>query len=205
MPRLPLAGTTAVTAEAMTHLDADTVAAYVDGRLGPQERSGVESHLAFCVVCRDEVVSVRQMLASFQPVARRFPMPRQLAAAAALILAVGLPLAGKWGGTSDEVPVRQPGSATVSAVVAVEPAADAALAGGPVRFVWRAADPGSTFRVRIVDEAGSTVWSVETGDTVASLPGEVTLRPGAAYYWYVDALAADGRSMTSGAQRFTVR
>ena len=205
MPGFPLAGTTAVAADDTTHLEADTMAAYVDGRLDARERSRAEAHLAVCSACRDEVVSVRQTLASFQPAARRFPVPLPLAAAAVLILAVGLPLARMWKGTPDEIAVRQPGSGAVQGVVAVEPAVGAVMATGSAQFVWRAADPGSTFRFRIVDESGATVWSVETGDTAVSLPGDVTLHSGVTYFWYVDALAADGRSMTSGAQRFTVR
>jgi hypothetical protein len=76
---------------------------------------------------------------------------------------------------------------------------------GQPTFAWHAGDAGSRFKLTLVDEQGATLWSVDTGDTVVTPPHDVFLAPGRTYFWYVDALGADGRSMTSGAHRFTVR
>lgn len=71
------------TSGAQSHLEAHTVAAYVDGRLSSSDAAGAEAHLAECATCRAEVVQVNAI------VRRRRPRRRYvgaLAAAAVLIL-----------------------------------------------------------------------------------------------------------------------
>jgi len=66
-------------------------------------------------------------------------------------------------------------------------------------------DSGSRYLIRVTDERGAAVWSTETGDTSVILPAEIALLSGRQYYWYVDALGADGRSLTTGTHRFQLR
>ncbi|HEX9165472.1 MAG TPA: zf-HC2 domain-containing protein [Gemmatimonadales bacterium] len=195
-----------MTTDSRAHLDTDTVAAYADGRLAPSECGRIEAHLAGCAACRDEVVSVRQLLASYQP-RRRLLAPIPLAAAAVLVAAIGLSMAQRLIREPSPAPLRRPAAGAMSGVAVVTPATGTVVEGsGPTEFIWRTGgSPGGTFRLTLMDESGVTVWSIETGDTVAALPAGISLKAGASYFWYVDALAADGRSMTSGAQRFTVR
>jgi len=196
-----------VTADIRAHLDADTVAAYADGRLAPPECDRIAAHLAGCAACRDEVVSVRRLLASYRPQGQRLRVPLPLAAAAVLVAAIGLSMAPRLIREPSPAPLRRPADGAVSGVAVVTPAGGSVVArSGPTEFVWRAGgSAGGTFRLTLMDESGITVWSIETGDTAASLPPGISLNVGASYFWYVDALAADGRSMTSGAQRFTVK
>lgn len=189
---------------ATDHLTPETVAAWLDNRLSDGERAAAEVHMASCARCRQEIVELQALLAA-SPVTRshrRILYP--LAAAAALMLAIGIPAARTaWFGSAPAPVDRTPpgGSARL---LTIAPAADAALDGVPT-FSWHAADAGSRFKLTLVDDQGATLWSVDTGDTVVTLPPDIALVSGRTYFWYVDALGADGRSMTSGAQRFTFR
>jgi anti-sigma factor ChrR (cupin superfamily) len=189
---------------ATDHLSPETVAAFLDGRLGDGNRATAEAHLSVCTDCRREIVELRALLARSPATRapRRILVP--LAAAAALALAIGIPAtrSGWTGNQPQAVDRTRPGPSARLTVLG--PAPDAVLDGQPT-FAWHAADAGSRFKLTLVDEQGATLWSVDTGDTVVTPPHDVVLAPGRTYFWYVDALGADGRSMTSGAQRFTVR
>jgi len=190
----------------LIHLDAETVAAYSDSRLDAAERVRVEAHLVACAECRAEVVAVGQLLRSYRPAVRRFPVPLQLAAAAVLLVAIGVPIGRRLRAAPELPPVRHAPTGTAAGLAIVTPAPDTVLAASArPEFTWHAAEPGSTFRLTVVDESGATIWSVETGDTTVFLPQTVVLKTGGTFFWYVDAMAATGRSMTSGARRFTVR
>jgi hypothetical protein len=43
--------------------------------------------------------------------------------------------------------------------------------------------------LRLYDREGSTVWTVETGDTSVALPDSVRLQPRVPYFWRVEAQA----------------
>lgn len=160
--------------------------------------------MASCGLCRQEIVDLQALLAQ-SPTTRS---PRRifypLAAAAAVMLAIGIPAARNAWFLTSPTSVDRTGTGPSARLTAITPAADATLDGEPT-FSWHAADAGSRFKLTLVDEQGATLWSVDTGDTVVALPREIALVSGRTYFWYVDALGADGRSMTSGAQRFTVR
>jgi hypothetical protein len=61
----------------------------------------------------------------------------------------------------------------------------------------------ATYRVTVTDTTGATRWTTETPDTAVTLPASARLEPGARYYFYVDALRADGWSVQSGPRTFT--
>lgn len=190
------------------HLDASVVAAFVEGRLGGDARHRAADHLAECETCREEVVGVTAALTSH----RTHPAWRHpgilLAAAAALLLAVVTTL------PQDDEPATPSGTdrnggGQAIGLAAISPAADGFLdptaSGMAATFIWHAHEPGTRFHFTLVDEQGVTVYSVDTGDSAVSLPTTFTLASNRSYYWYVDALGADGRSLTTGARRFTVR
>jgi len=140
------------------------------------------------------------MLAA-SPAARPRPVPVWAAAAAVAVLALGIPVL-RWGGGGPGVDeLRAPGAefATLGP--------GEARAGDPagIRFTWSAGPEGSTFRFTLLDERGERVWSSETGDTTIVLPAEIEVTPGRSYYWYVDALAPDGRTLTAGPTPLEVR
>jgi anti-sigma factor RsiW len=70
------------------HLDAGTVAAYLDDRLAPAQTSAVEAHLADCAACRAEIVQLDSIVRPRRTRRRAYLAGVALAAAAALLLFV---------------------------------------------------------------------------------------------------------------------
>jgi hypothetical protein len=188
------------------HFEPETVAAYVEHRLNPAERSRIEEHLAGCAICREEILAVRRIMDA--GVASPWRKTTYWAAAAAVVL---LMVGGRVGWTRfgpgdgmGSFPDRShtaPGTGLEGHIPEVDGSVEP---GSEVRFVWGATAEGSTFRVTVLDERGGLLWSEETGDTAVAMPPGILDR-GATYFWYVDALAPDGHSLTSGPRRFVVR
>ena len=172
------------------HLGSRDVAAYVDRALNPAERDAIEAHLSECADCRDEVVQVSRLRRVLNS-RRRWLFAAPVAAAA--VLAVML-LPSR---TPDE-PVLRDGGEPVLAVTIVAPAdsAPAPSGGTKISFTWRSMDSVVSYRFAITDASGDVVWSATSTDTTARLPASIHLQPGN-YFWYVDALLPDGRSVAS--------
>lgn len=176
--------------ESEGHLSSRDVAAYVDRALSPAERDAIEAHLSDCADCRDEVIQVSRLRRGASS-RRRWLFVAPLAAAA--VLAVMLLPARK----SDE-PVLRDGGERGLTVTIVAPADSALTPSGPrqVSFTWRSLDSVVSYRFAITDGSGDVVWSATSTDTTVQLPASIHLRPGN-YFWYVDALLPDGRSVAS--------
>ncbi|HSR42478.1 MAG TPA: zf-HC2 domain-containing protein [Longimicrobiales bacterium] len=196
------------------HLEAEDVAAYVDGSLPEERRSRLEVHLADCDPCREEVVAVRRSVKGAD--GRRSPGPggrvprwAPVAAAAGLagLLLVGTLLEGPSG--TDE-PVFRDGPASlqeegVPRITVVRPVDGGTVVHDSLRFVWRAAGPDASYRFTLTDATGDVLWRAETPDTALVLGPEVALRSDEEYYWYVDTLLETGASATTDVVRFRVR
>ena len=187
------------------HLTAEDVAAFLDRRIVPEARTDVEAHLADCRQCREEVAAVRRLLVG-RPSGRPIMLVSiGLAAAAALAFAV-LNVS------------RDPGSATArlrtpgitlpaeSSQIAVRSPADGDTIGtGTTALLWSAVAGEPTYRLTLTDASGQPVWTTTTIDTSVTLPPNVVLQSRKTYFWYVDALRADGRAASTGVRRFTTR
>lgn len=187
---------------AAPHLESTEVAAYLDRVLNLEERARVEVHLAECAECRAEVRQVAQLLGS-RARPRRWIVIGTMAAAAVmagLLLAPGERVRTEAGAA----PRFRDGAEGVAAIAVVAPGESAAVAAEAVVFTWRSATADAHYRVRVLDATGGVVWTVETHDTTVSLPPTVRLARGGAYFWYADALLADGGTATSGAHSFRV-
>lgn len=188
----------------MQHLPARLVAAYLEGVVSERERSEVEEHMTACPECRHELVEVGRLMAKRRRTRLYIPAAA-VAVAAAFALALGVSVIGE---AQQERPmaVRAPEPSEVGTITAIAPAAESILsAGDDIRFVWSAKANGGTYRLTVLDESGGPAWSTETGDTVAVLPAEAGLEKDRAYFWFVDALASDGRTATSRARSFSLR
>lgn len=195
-----------MTADHAGHLDATTLAALLDGELEATARATAELHLAWCAACRREYLEAQSLARTNRPSRRVGWRPVAIAAAAALLVIVsGPPLRRAL--ERGSIPAADRSSALRAASVdVVVPAPDAVVErDSTLRFAWHAPDSGSRFRLTLTDDRGETIWEVETGDTSVVLPDRIPLAAGHAYFWYVDALAPDGRSITSGAHRFSAR
>jgi hypothetical protein len=69
--------------------------------------------------------------------------------------------------------------------------------------VWGSIGGEPTYRVTITDAAGKLIWANTSTDTSLTLPPTL-LSPHTTYFWYVDALRADGRAASTGVRRFIV-
>ena len=192
----------------MEHLGVHEIAAYLDHRIDDASRRRVEAHLVACAECRREVHEGEQVLRD-APAGRRAGARRPiaalvtLAAAAALVFAV-LPRGDTRDASSIERATVVP-AAPAAPIVVIEPADSARLSGVPSTFVWRPATGVSSYRITLTDERGHVLWAASTGDTLIRVPDSLAAAAPMRYYWYVDALRADGGTASSGVRGFSVR
>ena len=90
----------------------------------------------------------------------------------------------------------------VSQVIALSPVEGDLVPADSVAFVWRSVEPEALYRFTVTDRNGDELWSSSIADTMATLTLTEGLRRGGEYFWYVDALLSEGRSATTGIQRF---
>ena len=187
-------------AQADRHLESGEVASYLDRVLAPAEQARVEAHLADCAECRGEVIDVSRVR-HIRSRSRWLILGPAVAAAAIALFLFARPAETPAPGTvlrAGEEPPR-------AAVALVAPAEDAAIASRFPTFTWRASEAGVSYRLTVSDRRGDVVWTTTTSDTTAHAPTDVRFLVGRPYFWYVDALLPDGRSVTSGARKFTTR
>lgn len=155
--------------------------------------------MADCAECRRDAVAVAMVLRSVRR--RRIMLVATPLAAAAILLMVLLPTRRP---SEDASPLR-PGSPRESAAtIRVWSPPDEPTSSTALRLIWAATGSGTLYRLTVTDPSGGVVWSRQTTDTIAVLPDTVSLRPGARYHWYVDALLVNGQRATTGLRDFTV-
>jgi hypothetical protein len=190
-----------VTANDTTHLTAEDVAAFLDHHMTATERAGVEVHLADCRLCRDEITSVRRLMRS-GPTVRRVLIPAGLVAAAAIAF-VALTL-GRGSDLADDRVRSQPTSAEAAGSIATRLPTDGdTISLAKPALVWSPIAGEPTYRFTLTDASGQPLWTNTTTDTSVTLPPQVILQPRETYFWYVDALRANGRAASTGVRRFT--
>lgn len=187
-----------------SHLDADLVAAYLDGGLPDSERESLEAHLYECDECCEEVAvldgTVRTTPRS--PFLRRYLAP--VAAAAAILAAVLV--ARPWlespgtPGVVPEVLERAPDMESTR-IEALSPDPGAVVELGSAMLGWRSGGDGARYQITVTTVEGDSIWVATTADTMAALPAG-TLEPDGEYLWYVDAILPDGRTASTGVSHF---
>ena len=184
------------------HLSSEELSAYLSNTLSATEREGVERHLVVCAECRAELVEGQRALAT-APTSRRSNRDwfglAGLAAAAAVLIAVWP--RGEISRSPEPVERNAPQIAAPTSLSIVSPSPEGELDASTRAFTWRR-DDGSSYRLTITDEAGRSIWSQATQDTTLVLPASIKLTSDSRYFWYVDALRSDGRSVTSGINSF---
>jgi anti-sigma factor RsiW len=179
-------------------LDPHDVTAYIQGAIDPPTRVRIEAHLSDCDECATEVAEVSRLWRPAPPRVRWLG-PATAAAAAAAVIAVVLVGPRARQEARDAVPAVRGDSA--AAVEVLAPGDGTALAETPM-FAWRPVPGAAAYRVSVSLADGDSVWAVTTRDTTARPPDSVLSRQVEAYYWYVDALLSDGRSVAGTAHRF---
>ena len=183
-------------ANGILHVDASELSAYVERRVGPGERERIEAHLADCASCRADALAALRAARPQRPV-WRWAAP---ALAAAVVVLLVVPRAMR----ERVAPDAERAGSRGAAVALVVPDTGAVLPLADLRLIWRAATPGSRYRVTVTTEDGARVHDASTGDTAVTVPA-TALRPGGRYLWMVDVLAADGAALSSPGRSFTVR
>ncbi|MFW6039906.1 MAG: zf-HC2 domain-containing protein [Gemmatimonadota bacterium] len=190
---------TASNAASTDHPSAGEIAAYVDGMATDEQRRRLETHLARCAPCREDLAVVREAVRS-KPSRLRWVAGAAAAAAIVLLLLTPSMLDDGSVPTLRGPDAADPGTASSIEVVAPREAAVAPAAG--VRFVWRAAGPDAQYRFTITTAAGDAVAAVTTADTVVTSLDGADLTPDTEYYWWVEALRADRETTETGLRRF---
>ena len=184
------------------HLSAPQLAAYVGRSLSTEDREIAVDHLAVCAQCRDEALASARVLRSER--ARRAKRVGAPAAAAAALAVVVLVFGPRALTESTEPILREgdSGAASVSSIRVHSPTDSAEV--GQIEFSWQ--DMGSEVRYRfsLTHSDGAEVWSGATADTSLTLPPDMMLSEGTTYFWWVDALLLNGRSVTTDIQRLTI-
>jgi anti-sigma factor RsiW len=175
-------------------VDPHEVTGYLEGTIPPVERARIEAHLADCEECAAELAEVSRLRrAGTRPVTWM-----GVGAAAAAVIAVVMVGRPHERRTGDEGSFER-GVPTAPAVNAVAPGDGAVLSSEP-QFVWDAVPGAATYRILVTRLDGDSVWASSLRDTVVRAP-DSALTPGA-YYWFVDALLSDGRSIPGKAREF---
>lgn len=186
--------------ESGPHLPAGRVSAYLAGSIDAIGRAEVETHLAECEECRTEIIEVARLARYRKRFSWQVVMP--LAAAAGI---VGILLLGpSRSQTAADAPltVRSPDTMDSAAGIAVVTPVPGGTPDRGMVLAWHQVQDASVYRVTVSDERGDSVWTGNTPDTTFVLPAGTILQSNRPYFWYVDALLRDGRSVTSGLQEF---
>lgn len=207
------------------HIDENDIARYVDGRLSDDERRDIESHLAECHRCRNQVAAVHRILGNrgeqgpaLDPEVRaraealgrteedeesieweRARDPMAIAMVVGLLLGVGALLYGPFQGPA---PSRLRSSAEASALTVQAPADGATVSERPV-FECASVSEALGYRVTLQAPDGTVVWEGDTTAPHVRLPADVSLTAGTTYLWRAEALRADGTTLQSNARTFT--
>ena len=181
------------------HLTPAEVTEYVDGVATPDASARIQSHLAECAECRDEVVETGEIVAATRrPTWIRASRWAPVAAAAALVFMLVRPTTTPTPApdTHREAPIN---ATIVPTIVAPVGDVDSLAV-----LVWRAVPTADGYDARIFDGKGSVVWEQSTQDTTAR-PRELQLAPGATYYAEIRALVGYNRFATSEQVPFSVK
>ncbi len=183
----------------VTHLESGEIAAYLDNRLAPSDRSRIEAHAAKCEDCRAELIEAAWLLRT-QPRQHRWYVPAGAVAAAAAAIFLAL-----WSG-SVTVPPGPPGFREPALTTAVSPTivAPRGVSAGTRRLVWTGVRHADRYRLTLFDGSGSVVWETQTTDTFVALPDGVQLHRGAIYLWKVEAQTGWNRWVPSDLVEFSV-
>ena len=185
------------------HLSPEALAAYLDDAMSIEDRRVAEEHLAACDECRREVVASREAISTFQPASVRKPWRTiGLVAAAAIVVAIGTTLS-REPSRSDTVRSDNSITSTRPLVTVIGPGNGARL-NSDRRIVWKSLAEGSSYRITIGDEAAEPIHAATVQDTTYIVPPSVNLTRGKKYFWYVDAIRADGVTASSGLRSFIV-
>ena len=185
-------------------IPAEKLAAFLDGRLSPEERSNIEAFLAEHPQARSEMIAAARLVEDVERTervaARRWRTCGVLAgvAAAAALAVVLVPGRNAVTEPTERVATLEDGGR----ITLLSPSDSRAVDARGLEFRWSSPD-SATFRITVADDAGRTIWTALTTESRITLPDSVELADRRRFFWYVDAVFHDGSSITSGPHGFT--
>jgi hypothetical protein len=176
----------------------ETLQSLVDGRVASADRD-VLLERALASGAADELALLHSVAAGIE--AERAPLVRPwkawwpVAAAAALVLAVGVPTFGRW--RDGHAPPRFRASRALAGPQLALPASNE-----PVRvdqtFVWARLDLAREYTLELMNDSGRTIARIVTTDTTATLPRSVSENQRVHLSgWWVSATMTDGSQRRS--------
>ncbi|MGD2122589.1 MAG: zf-HC2 domain-containing protein [Gemmatimonadota bacterium] len=166
---------------ASSHPTDEELAAYLGKELRGDHLRRVESHLAACPTCREELIDAMEVLRS--PRRSRWTI---LAPAAAAVAAVVLLVTWPQG---PNPPTGRPAhrESPSEAVVTPVPVSPIGTVDIVEAFRWEGFPGADRYRVTLFDAEGSVLWKPLTEQSEIELPDSVTLTIGQPYLWTVEA------------------
>jgi hypothetical protein len=180
------------------HLETEEIVGYLAKTLAPAEREGVERHLADCAECTSEMVAVGRLRPRDHSSNRRLAT---IAAAAAALAGIALLGPGLVHYTPTDGRVR--GSEAQATVTVLAPASGAIVHRVP-DFAWRPVSGATAYHLSLSRSNGDSVWATTTRDTSIRAPKALSKAGPGLYYWYVDVLLGDARSIAGSAHEFRI-
>ena len=189
------------------------LAAFAEGWLHADARSGVISHVAGCHRCRAELAATVRALADpaiqreaaaagLAPGVRRWRRLAVWGAVAAAIVLVVTDPAGITRRDSGRDSAHR-GNALVNGT-APRPLAPFGPVAGVPELRWARVPGADRYRVTLFDTAGRVRYEAEPSDPVAALPDSLNLQPGVRYLWRVQARIGFDRWVASELVTFSV-
>jgi predicted anti-sigma-YlaC factor YlaD len=208
------------------HLTEADVARYVGDRLDGENRERVESHLAGCSSCVEQVAALAR-LAEEMPVRGEADIPAEIrrraehlvhaegaghgekggkpwgpmryAIAAMLLVVVGV----TYFSVTDRSTPDQFRSERAPASFDMVPSDGVTLARADLAFEWAPVNEATSYRLTIYDLEGTPLWSATSAEHAMKLPDTVALQSGATYLWRVEAIFPDDTRFRSSLNAFT--
>lgn len=192
------------------HLTESELAGLLDGDLAAHERARVEAHLDDCGSCQADLANAIRLVDSFRTAAggaTRTGGRRRwwyLAVGGAIAAGLASVLLVRPGGLAPppESTVRQPLHGEDRGKIEPISPVGTISASGQAAFRWRPTSAGF-YRFVLLAETGERLFSLETPDTVVTLPATITLSAGRGYFWRVDGIEA-GIVSSTGSVRIAV-
>jgi hypothetical protein len=177
--------------DSATLVSLDTVRELAEATPVPDARLSQLDEILAHPTTRDEFYFLREV-AQGKARVRRFPIPAWLAAAALLVVTLGVSVIVR--ARMDVSPEVMRGGE--SGIRAIAPAANAQL-DASTRFIWNSVQGATSYTLELIDGDGNIAWRGTGTDTAAVLPADLRLRAGEPYTWVVRVDLADGTSSRS--------
>ena len=184
------------------HIHEDEVAAYLDRTLPDADRRRVEAHLSSCDECRAEAIASREAVSS-APSSRSSSFRSWRVIGGAVAAAAVIFAASTISRSRADRAVERDANIAPSAITIASPA-DGSTLGADRAVTWRGFAENTSYRITVADQGAQPIYTTTVRDTSAVIPASVALVTGRKYFWYVDAIRADGTTATSGLKSFRV-